>query len=74
MLAAGEFLPKGDLRDRIDLTVSQQVPRLLRAQIVTGDYTGGMPYRLEKDSRAVVRVDFVQHSLCVWLRQLAAHE
>lgn len=68
LLAAAEFLPQGGLRDRIDLATSQQAARLLRAQIVSGDYAGGMPAVMRDSVPMVVRIDFVQHALCAWLR------
>jgi hypothetical protein len=83
LLAALEFLPKdrADLRSRIEEAACRGVNFLLRAQIKTGPYAGGMPRSIIKstttapagtgnpDSRASeVRIDYVQHALCALLR------
>jgi hypothetical protein len=68
LLAAAEFLPENDLRDKIDAVASQQANRLLRPQIVSGAYAGGMPASIEDAASVVVRIDFVQHAICAWIR------
>jgi hypothetical protein len=70
LLAAREFLPKDELRDRIEEATQRGIAFLLRAQIVSGPQAGGVPGSIltrEYDS-SEVRIDFVQHALCAWLR------
>lgn len=65
-----EFLPRGDLYDRIDLSIKRGLSFLLRARVTSGADAGGMPGAIlvrEHDS-AEVRIDYVQHSLCAWMR------
>lgn len=70
LLAALEFIPKGDLHDRIDIAVSHGIAFLLRAQVATGTYAGGMPGAIHTSAldSSEVRIDNVQHALCAWLR------
>ncbi len=70
LLAAMEFLPNGPLRRRIKPAVTLGVNFLLRAQVVTQPYIGGMPRSvLESEPGATeIRIDYVQHALCAWLR------
>jgi hypothetical protein len=72
LLAALEFLPKGELRDRIGAATGRGIAFLLRAQMMSGPEAGGMPGAII--SRALdsseVRIDYVQHALCAWLRFL----
>ncbi len=70
LLAALEFLPKDELRARVEAATGRGIAFLLRAQIVYGREAGGMPGAII--SRALdsseVRIDYVQHALCAWLR------
>jgi hypothetical protein len=70
LLAALEFLPKGELRDKIKAATGRGIAFLLRAQVVSGPEAGGMPgsalTRVLDSSQ--IRIDFVQHALCAWLR------
>ena len=70
LLATLEFLPKSELRNRIEAVVSRGITFLLRAQKTAGPQVGGMPGAVV--SRAVnsseVRIDYVQHALCAWIR------
>jgi len=70
LLAALEFLPSGNLRTQIKDTVDHAIAFLLRAQIRDGLYAGGMPglYALKFPENSAVRIDFVQHAMCAWLR------
>jgi len=70
LLAAMEFLPKGELQDRVEATTARGVGFLLRAQITSGQFTGGMPgaVRTSVLDSSDIRVDYVQHALCAWLR------
>jgi hypothetical protein len=43
LLAALEFLPKDELRDKIEAATDRGVAFLLRAQVVSGPETGGIP-------------------------------
>ena len=69
-LAAMDFLPKGDLQDRIEAATGRGIAFLMRAQVVSGPEAGGMPgsalNRVLDSSQ--VRIDYVQHALCAWLR------
>jgi hypothetical protein len=70
LMAALEFLPEGELRERIEAATGRGVGFLLRAQVATGPDVGGMPGAIvtrDLDS-GEIRIDFVQHSLCAWLR------
>jgi hypothetical protein len=77
LLAALEFLPKGDgdLRARVEAAVQRGITYLLNAQITSGPYAGGMPGAVvatgsPRSARSVseVRIDYVQHALSAWLR------
>jgi hypothetical protein len=70
LLAALEFLPNGSTRDRIKETVAPGIAFLLRAQISAGPYAGAMPQAVAFQSKGAsdVRIDYVQHALCAWLR------
>ena len=72
LLAALEFLPResGDLRGQIETAAGRGIPFLLRAQITSGPYAGGMPGALGDGAKdaSEIRVDYVQHALCAWLR------
>jgi len=80
LLAALEFLPKNDssgLRAAIDKAVQSGINFLLRAQIKSGQYAGGMPGAIPREDAGVkqpeprssdVRIDYVQHALCAFLR------
>jgi hypothetical protein len=70
LLAALEFLPKGELRHRVQTAVPRGIAFLLRAQVTSGPYAGGMPGAIHASAldSAAVRVDNVQHALCAWLR------
>lgn len=70
LLAAMEFLPKGKLSTEIEAATRRGVAFLIRAQIKSGPYTGGMPGAFLPEARggSEVRIDYVQHAMCVWLR------
>ena len=78
LLAALEFLPREDveLRKRIEAAAKLGVDFLLRAQIKSGPFAGGMPGIMPRASLVMkaaareseVRIDYVQHALCAWLR------
>jgi hypothetical protein len=74
LLAALEFLPKGELRDKIEAATSRGVTFLMRTQVVSGPEAGGMPgsalTRVLDSSQ--IRIDYVQHALCAWLRYSAS--
>jgi hypothetical protein len=70
LLAALEFLPKDELHQRVQAATDRGVAFLLRAQLTSGKYTGGLTGSVrtsELDSSAV-RTDYVQHALCALLR------
>jgi hypothetical protein len=72
LLAALEFLPEDQaaLRKRIQTACVRGIAFLLRAQIRSGPYTGGMPGAVMPGAKdaSVIRIDYVQHALCAWLR------
>ena len=70
LLAAMEFLPKGELTTEIEAATARGVAFLLRAQIKSGPYAGGMPGAFFPEARggSEIRIDYVQHALCAWLR------
>lgn len=70
LLAALEFLPDGLLRTQVKESVDRGIAFLMRAQISSGAYAGGVPGAYLPDSYGGtdVRIDFVQHALCAWLR------
>ncbi|HZP04556.1 MAG TPA: hypothetical protein VFB43_06620 [Terracidiphilus sp.] len=73
LLAALEFLPNkenADLRARVEDAAEHGVAFLLRAQVHSGPFAGGVPGAVGIGSKASseIRIDFVQHALCAWLR------
>ncbi len=70
LLAALEFLPKDELRTKIEATAGRGIAFLLRMQIDSGPYSGGMPgaFATRVLDSSEVRIDYVQHALCAWLR------
>jgi len=79
LLAALEFLPvnEADFRARIETTVDHGIAFLLRTQITAGPYAGGIPGAVFGAGSVVfkansgasdIRIDYVQHALCAWLR------
>ena len=76
MLAALEFLPRDSLRSRVEAAVGPGIVFLLRAQITSGPYAGGVPGTVLKPESVVfkanrqaseVRIDYVQHALSAWI-------
>ncbi len=69
LLAALEFLSSGELHDRISSAVDRGVAFLLRAQIASGPHAGGMLGAVVNRAwdSGEVRIDYVQHALCVWV-------
>jgi hypothetical protein len=70
LLAALEFLPRGELSNKIEAASKRGIAFLLRAQITSGRYAGGMPGAVTVGAphSSEVRIDYVQHALCAWLR------
>jgi hypothetical protein len=72
LLAALEFLPDsyGKLRADIETAVQRGVAFLLRMQIQSGPYQGGMPgaYSKAVPEASEIRIDYVQHAMCAWIR------
>jgi hypothetical protein len=80
LLAALTFLPEDQkqLRSQIEIAVRRGILFLLRAQITDGPYAGGIPGCTinvkgsgktdRDDDSSEVRVDYVQHALCAFLR------
>jgi hypothetical protein len=76
MLAILEFLPKGELRSNILATSKRSASFLIRAQIPSGPYAGGMPGAVAESSviSPEVRIDYVQHAASAWIRYLSIAE
>jgi len=84
LLATLDFLPKeqNELRSRIEKAVRQGIAFLLQSQVKFGPYAGAIPGsigRISADTTdgtaanplsSKVRIDYVQHALCAWLRYL----
>jgi hypothetical protein len=74
LLSALEFLPKDELRAEIRTNIEAAAGRgigfLLRMQINSGTYSGGIPgaFATRALDSSKIRIDFVQHALCAWLR------
>jgi hypothetical protein len=75
LLAALDFLPKDDLRVRVEAAVQRGIVFLLNAQITSGPYIGGVPGAVlatgspkRAQSASEIRIDYVQHALSAWLR------
>jgi hypothetical protein len=70
LLAALEFLPDEQLRRRIEACTQRSMEFLLRLQIESGRFAGGLrrALRTSATGSAEVRIDYVQHALCAWLR------
>lgn len=70
LLATLQFLPKGELRTEIEAAVGRGVAFLLRTQITSGPYAGGVPGAVVASAKggSTIRIDYVQHALCAWLR------
>ncbi len=83
LLATLEFLPpsEADLRTQIEVAVQNGIAFLLRAQISSGPYAGGMPQTVldassnpqNEEHGSDVRIDYVQHALSAWLRYQHLH-
>lgn len=70
--SALEFLPSGELTNEIGVATGRGIAFLLRAQIITGPFIGGLPKAatLNKVDSSDIRIDYVQHALCAWIRYL----
>jgi hypothetical protein len=70
LLAVLEFLPKDELRTKIEAVTARGIAFLLRMQIGMGPYSGGIPgaFATRSLDSSEVRIDYVQHTLCAWLR------
>jgi hypothetical protein len=71
LLSALEFVPETELalREQICENIEPALRLLLRSQIAIGPYAGGMPRSfLGPRDDSAVRIDYVQHTLCVWIQ------
>jgi hypothetical protein len=75
LLAALEFLPDGELHQRVEAAIARGIGFLLRAQVRTGRYAGGLSGAVSTTAldSSDVRVDYVQHAMCAWLRYEKAY-
>jgi len=69
LLAALQFLPQNELKQRIREGAQRGIAFLLRIQLTSGPYAGGMPGSL-RATDSNIRIDFVQHALCAWISYL----
>jgi hypothetical protein len=69
LLAALQFSPNGSFRMSIESVVRNGIDFLLRAQISSGTYSGGLPRALSLTApdATQVRIDYVQHALCAFI-------
>lgn len=72
LLAALEFLPEesSNIRIQIAAATKRGINFLIRTQIISGTYAGGIPGAATEGARgaSAIRIDYVQHALCAWLR------
>jgi hypothetical protein len=70
LLAALELLPKDEFRGKVETAAERGIAFLIRAQIKSGPYAGGMPgaYLAGAPGTSEIRIDCVQHALSAWLR------
>jgi hypothetical protein len=70
VLAALEFLPKDEFRAKVEAAAGRGISFLLRAQIKSGPYAGGVPrtFLAGAPGTSEIRIDCVQHALSAWLR------
>lgn len=70
LLAALEFVPGGALREKLEAASDRGIAFLLRAQVTAGPEAGAMHGAgLTREYEfGEVRIDYVQHALCAWLR------
>lgn len=70
LLSALEFLPRSELRTRIEAVTARGIAFLLRVQITKGPYSGGMPgaFATRSFDSSEIRIDYLQHSLSAWIR------
>jgi hypothetical protein len=75
LLATLEFLPEDQtaLRKQIEAASGRGVSFLLRAQFTSGPHAGGLPGAVIPGApdESIIRIDYVQHALCAWLRYRA---
>jgi hypothetical protein len=75
LLAALEFLRRDepradDLRKKITAAAFRGIAFLLRMQIGSGAYSGGLPgaFAVRDLDSSKIRIDYIQHAMCAWLR------
>jgi hypothetical protein len=75
LLATLTFLPaeNGMLRERISATATHGISFLIRSQIRSGEYAGGIPRALRRfpsgdEIETQVRIDCVQHALSAMMQ------
>jgi hypothetical protein len=70
LLAALEFMPKDEFHEKVDAAAGRGIAFLLRAQIKSGPYAGGVPgaYLAGAPGTSEIRIDCVQHALSAWVR------
>lgn len=70
LLSALQFLPHDELSRRIQSATLRGLSFLLRAQIRSGPYRGGLPgaYVLQERGASGIRIDYLQHAIGAWIR------
>jgi hypothetical protein len=70
LLATLEFLPKNEFRAKVEAAAGRGIAFLLRTQIKSGPYAGGLPsaFLAGAPGTSEIRIDCVQHALSAWLR------
>ncbi len=70
LLAASEFLKPSELRTKVEAIIERAVAFLLRMQITSGLYSGGIPgaFATKSLDSSEIRIDYLQHTLSAWLR------
>jgi hypothetical protein len=70
LLAALEFLPIDEFRARVEAATGRGIAFLLRAQIKSGPYAGGVPsaFLTGAPGTSEIRIDSIQHALSAWVR------
>jgi len=70
LLAAMEFLQPSEPRTKIEAVIDRGISFMVRAQVSSGPYSGGVPgaFAISSHDSSDIRIDYVQHTLSAWLR------
>jgi hypothetical protein len=81
LLAMLEVLPpeQSELKREIVAAADREIPRLMRAQVKSGELAGGIPHDFDSQARVTdgtskdakrsgeIRIDYVQHAICAMM-------